>query len=74
MEQQPVQPTIEEDYEDAECQDSIDAIISLLTKSHRCKARVILESGNIPFQHKSLHVMYPDGELGSHLIELLQYV
>ena len=63
------------EYDDAgEHQESIDAIISMLGKLYKRKARAILEVGNIPFQHKSLRVVYSDGELGSHVIDLLQYV
>ena len=67
-------PQVEE-YDDAgERQESIDAIISMLGKPYKRKAHVILEVGNIPFQRKSLRVVYSDGELGSHVIDLLQYV
>lgn len=62
------------DQEDGERQDSIDSIIQMMPKTYRRKARIILEAGNIPFQRNSLRVQYPDGELGSHLLDVLQYV
>ena len=63
----------DDDYSD-EKQESIDAIIDIMPKCQRRKARIILGSGQIEFQRKSLRVLYSGGEIGSHIMELLSYI
>lgn len=69
-----VSSVVVEEEADGERQDSIDSILQMLPKSYRRKARVILEAGEIPFHPKTLRVQYSDGEVGSHVMDLLQYV
>lgn len=66
---------VSEEDEEAEREESIDHLVSLLPKRNRRRARIILSSSGIRFQPKSLRVLYnDDGEtvVGSHLLDLLQ--
>ncbi len=64
----------EDEDEEAERQESIDSICQMLGKNQRRKARTILETGKIPFQRKSLRVMYGQN-MGSHILgEFVNYM
>ncbi len=62
----------EDEDEEAERQESIDSICQMLGKNQRRKARIILETGKIPFQRKSLRVMYGGQDMGSHILGELE--
>jgi len=53
---------------------SVEALISILPKSIRKKARVVLEAGQINFDRNSFRVVYAGGQRGSHLLDLLSYL
>jgi len=53
---------------------SVEALVSLLPKTIRKKARLVLETAGIQFDRNTFRVVYSGGQRGSHLIDLLGYV
>ena len=64
---------LEDDDAASERQETIDTIVSMLSKAMQRKARLLLEVGGINFDRKSLRVTYADGEIGSNLVDLVKY-
>ncbi len=67
------EPVATVDDDEEERQQSVDAIVDLLPKSVRRRARIILGNESVKFQSKSLRVVYDgsNGEppaVGSHLL------
>ncbi len=70
------EPVTTLDDDDDERQQSVDAIIELLPKGMRRRARILLSSEGINFQPKSLRIIYSgqNGQpatIGSHLLGTL---